>query len=481
MKAASIFGGVQIFNIIIQLIRSKVVAVLLGPSGMGVLGLLQSTISLVASATHFGLGTSAVRDISEANSMEDEEKIAEVVSVFRKLVWLTGLLGMTVTIILSPILSKLTFGNYNYTIAFVVISCTLLFSQLASGQLVLLQGLRHIKWLAKANVYASVFGLLVSLPLYYFFGYNGIVPGIIAAGIITLLVQYYFAKRIHIKSKIVTLKEAIAKGKGMLKMGFMLSLSGLISVTASYVIRIFISNFGNLEDVGFYNAGFAIIGTYVGLVFSAMGTDYYPRLSAINTNTKKLNELIKQQSEIAIFILAPLICIFLIFIDWITILLYSEKFLPISEMIHWAVLGVFFKAVSWSIAFVILAKGDSKLFFWNELIANLYLLILNISGYYFFGLEGLGISFLLGYFLYTLQVYLVCSRRYKIRLSISFFRTFLFYLILGLFSFIISISLEGWKLYVSGSLIIIFTSVISLISLDHRIQIFSMFKNKFIK
>ena len=43
MKATSLFGGVQIFQIIISVIRSKFVAILLGPSGMGIVGLLAST------------------------------------------------------------------------------------------------------------------------------------------------------------------------------------------------------------------------------------------------------------------------------------------------------------------------------------------------------------------------------------------------------------------------------------------------------
>jgi O-antigen/teichoic acid export membrane protein len=74
-------------------------------------------------------------------------------------------------------------------------------------------------------------------------------------------------------------------------------------------------------------------------------------------------------------------------------------------MIHWAALGIFFKAVSWSIAFIFIAKGDSKLYFWNELFANFYLLLLSLIGYKIWGLNGLGISFLLTYLIYLIQVF----------------------------------------------------------------------------
>ena len=83
LKATSLFGGVQIFNILIQIIRSKFAAVLLGPEGMGVMGLLNSTITMISSFTNCGLGTSAVRNIAEANGANDTKRIALIISVFR--------------------------------------------------------------------------------------------------------------------------------------------------------------------------------------------------------------------------------------------------------------------------------------------------------------------------------------------------------------------------------------------------------------
>ena len=268
MKATSIFGGVQIFNIIIQLIRSKVVAVLLGPAGMGIMGLLQTTISLVSSATNLGLGTSAVRDISEANSSNDSSRVGSAVAVMRKLVWLTGLIGMALTIALSPLLSKLTFGNYDYTVGFVLLSVTILLNQLASGQGVILQGLRQLTWLAKANVYGSLCGLFISLPLYYFYGTEGIVPAIVLSAIALLGIQYVFAKKVKLNTLRISFKEALQRGKAMMKLGFMLSLSGLISVLASYLVRICISHTGGVADVGLYSAGFSIIVTLLTLALA---------------------------------------------------------------------------------------------------------------------------------------------------------------------------------------------------------------------
>ncbi|TXF77555.1 O-antigen translocase [Chryseobacterium sp.] len=481
MKATSVFGGVQVFNILVQLIRSKVVAVLLGPSGIGIMGLLQTTVLLVASATNFGLGTSAVRDISEASREDDENKILQTVAVFRKLVWLTGLLGMAVTVALSPLLSKLTFGTYDYTLAFVALAVTLLINQLAAGQVVLLQGLRKINWLAKAIVYASVLGLLASLPLYYFFGNAGIVPAMVLTALALLAVQYRFANKMKIKTVALTFREAVHRGKPMLKLGFMLSLSSLITVAASYIIRIFISNTGGVADVGLYNAGFAIIGTYVGIVFTAMSTDYYPRLAAVAHSNAESRTVINQQAEVALLILAPIIMIFLVFINWVIILLYSTQFIEVNDMILYAALGMFFKTASWAIGFLFLAKGNSRLFFWNELLTNTYTLALNILGYHYWGLTGLGVSFLASYFLHLIQVFLVAKTRYGFSFSSDFIKIFVLQLLLALVCLLV-VKLAGVKeAYIFGSAIVLVSGWHAYRELDKRLDlkaILASIKNK---
>lgn len=478
MKATSIFGGVQVINIIISIVRSKFVALWLGPAGMGIMGLLTSTLGLVSSITNFGLGTAAVRDISEANTSGNREQITKTLSVFRTLVWGTGLLGMIVVIALSPLLSQLTFGNYNYTLAFVILSVTLLIQQQTAGQAALLKGMRQIKWMAKAGIYSSLVGLVTTLPLYYFYGEQGIVPALVLTAMIVYGVQYYFSHKIKIETKLVPVKEAIERGKPMMRLGFMLSLSGLVTILASYIDRLFIARVGNVIDVGLFNAGFNIMGTYVGMIFTAMGADYYPRLSGVNQEKEKYNELINHQSETALLILSPLICGFLIFINFGVVLLYSQKFLPIVEMIHFSILGIYFKALSWSMAFLILAKGDSKAFLRNELIASIYLSILNCSGYYLDGLRGLGISFLIGYFVYFVQIYFFIKIKYGFAYNTTLPKILLLQIPLGLLCFAVYYFTDGWVTYFLGSLLILCSAMISLYRMNKTMNIIELIKSK---
>lgn len=387
---------------------------------MGIANLFTSTTGLVAAFTNFGLGTSAVKDVAEAHASGDNIRVSQTVSVFRKLVWITGFFGAILTLILSPWLSELTFGSHNYTWSFILLSTTLLINQLTAGQNVILQGTRKIKYLASANIIGALASLLITIPLYYYYGVEGIVPALILTAMGTFSVAVFFSRKVKIKVHSPSLKEIYHRGKGMLKMGFFISLSGAIAMLTSYLIRIYISNTGGVEDVGLYSAGFQIIGTYVGLVFTAMGTDYYPRLSGVANDANKRNVLVNQQGEIAMLILFPIILVFIVFIPFIIQILYSAQFLPIQEMIIWAGLGMFFKAGSWAIAFQFMAKGSSKLFFFNELATNLYLLFFNVLGYTYYGVTGLGYSFLLTYIIYFVQVYVITNWQYNFNFNKGF-------------------------------------------------------------
>lgn len=481
MKATSIFGGVQVFNILISIIRSKIIAVLLGPTGMGIAGLFTSTTGMIGSLSNMGLKTSAVKNVAAADTSGDTERVGTVVAVLKRLVWITGILGTLVTLILAPWLSELAFGNRDYTIGFIWISITLLFSQINSGQLVILQGMRKLKYLAKASLAGTAVALLISIPFYYFLRLDGIVPGIIITSVSTLLFSWYFSSKIKIRKPVIKKSIFLSEGSDMLRMGIMLSLSSIISLGASYLVRIFISHKGGVDQVGLYNAGFAIINTYVGMVFTAMATDYFPRLSGIINDREKARNTVNGQAEVALLILAPILTVFLIFINWVIILFYSTKFIGVNNMIHYAALGMFFKAISWPIGYMFIASGNTKLFFYNELIANIYTLAFNIIGYNYGGLDGLGISFIAGYLIYFIQVYVIAKVKYGFTYYDNFYKLFGTQFITGISCFLVIKLLDGPYLYIPGSLLILFSVFFSFRELDKRMGLIPLIQDRISK
>jgi O-antigen/teichoic acid export membrane protein len=166
LKSTSLLGSVQVMSIIIGIIRMKFVAVLLSTTGMGTLGLYNTTLSLIQTATSLGLSSSGVRDVANANELNDGKRIAKTVKVLRRWVLVSGFFGLIVTIFLSSFLSKWVFNSQEHTWSFVYLSIVCLLTSINNGQNVLLQGIRKLKQMAKSTLFGTILGLVISIPLY---------------------------------------------------------------------------------------------------------------------------------------------------------------------------------------------------------------------------------------------------------------------------------------------------------------------------
>lgn len=470
-KATSIFGGVQLYNIVIGIIKSKVVAILIGPAGMGIMGLLQSAIAMIESITNLGLEISAVRSVSEAYVAEDNRELSSINTVLRRWVWITGLMGLLFTIVFSKSISELTFGNSDYQLSFVFLSLILLFQALNSGNIAILQGTRKIKFLAKASIVGYTLGFLVSVPLLFVFEVSGIVPVLILTSFCSFLTSSFFSKKINVTKTAITIRETFIRGRHMIILGIMLSLSSLTMLGVAYIIRIYLQRKAGIAEVGLFTAGFAIVNTYVGMVFTAISKDYYPQLAAISGDREKSIELIERQGIITILVLAPIIAAFLTYIPIIVNILLSKEFVDVIPYMHWAILGILVKGFSWPLGYVILARGDSRVLFMKELIINLFFLGSSIFLYNRMGIEGLGVSFLL---MYILNIAIVISIT-RIRYSISYTRKYLvIFLQLSICCFLSFIFAKYCRIsinYFLGTVILLLTVSLSIIQMNNVMDV----------
>lgn len=470
LKATSLFGGVQVFRIVIAIVRSKFIALFIGPMGMGISSLLLSTVNVLNALTNLGLDRSGVKEISLVQQKEGE-KVGRTIGILNRLVWFFSIVGTLLMALASPLLSKIAFGNYDYTWSVVGVSAALFFTQITQGKLAILQGMRRLSGLAKANLVGNFIGLLITVPLYYFYRIDAIVPAIVIAAAIALGVTLYFSSSQNIPDEKVSLGEALEEGKPMMALGVMLGISSIITLVIAYLVQIFISAKGGVDEVGLFNAGFVILNTYVGLVFTAMGTDYFPRLSAIAESREKTNQTVFEQAFIAVLLIVPVIVIFLSFAPQIIRILYTKEFIPIIGFVSWGILGMLFKAVSFSMGYILIAKGDSRLFIKTAIGFNMALFTLNALGYVYGGLTGLGISFLVYYVIHFLVLWVITKKHYGFVFPPSFYPIFLSSIVLCGVAFGVTQYFDGFLRYaVLGGLIVI-SCLFSLYQLNTKMDI----------
>lgn len=474
IRSSSIFGMVQVAHILIAIIRSKALALLIGPAGYGIFGLLNSTIDLVRFSTGFGLETSSVKIISEAGN--DKAALEHKAGIVVKLTVLTGLLGTLVTVIFSKYFSLLTFGDTGKTIAIMVIAVSILFQQVANGQIAVMQGMQYLVYLAKANLYGNLSGLLVTLPIYYFYGFDAIVPSIIIAAILNFFVSRYFYLKLGLKNSVTgTLRSTISNGRDMLYFGAMLSISGFLPILSNYIIQVFISHTSTLATVGLFTVGMALINSYVGILFTAMSAEYYPRLSAINKNLAEESKAVNQQSVIAMLAIIPIIVFFAGFSNFIIHLLFSEKFNTVVPMLIWAIVAMFFKAFSFSMGYVIITRGDSKVFLKTSVLFNAIYLLLLLGGFYFKGLEGVGMGLLIYYILHLIGVAIIINLRYGLKISDEVIKIFVSGLLICLATIVFNRTFSGTNGYLIFSVLLLISLGYSLYGINKRTSIRDIF------
>lgn len=472
IKAIGLFGGTKLFQILIGVVKNKIVAMLLGPYGMGVNGLLTTNTHLVKSLTDLGLQISAVRDVAQAYESKDSSQIGRTIAILRRLVWITGLLGTIVVFIFARWLSINSFGNENFAIAFRIVSITLLFDQLCVGQTVLMQGTFHYRYMARATLIGSIIGLLVSVPLFFLWRIQAIAPVIVVTSTVSLLLSWYYSRKINVQKVSVSFRETISGGRVMICLGLAFAMAGILKYVNAYVTQVFISHNGLIEDVGLYTAAITIATQYINVVLNAMASDYSPRLAAIANHNSLFVETMNRQNQLMLTIIVPVILAFIVLIKPFVILLYSAKFLPITAMIEWMMFGMFFRATSWCLSFAFVAKGDSKLFFWNEFASACYSLLFFIAGYKCGGFEGMGIAYFLTYVVYTLQVWLLCSKKYSFKYTKENLKLVFSQMSLATITFVILklLGYSHWR-YIVGGIMFVLTTWITIKKLNEMVNL----------
>lgn len=413
LKALGIFGGVQMITIICSILRTKLIAVWIGAAGVGLFGIFNSAIELLGVLFHLGVRDSAVRDIA-SSQQPDTNKI---ITIVRRWVLVLGAIGLVVTMAISPLLSNFTFGNYDYTYAFIAIAVIIFLSSIQNGELAILQGTKELSRLAKASIWGAIGGVIISIPLFYIWRIDSVIPALVAYSVITTTAILSQRVSTPKPTPCITFSETMSKGRSFISLGIFLTISAVVNHLVSFLFITYLNHVGDTSVVGHYQAGITLVNKYMGIIFTAIIMEYYPRLSQVSSSQKRTSIFVSHEISIMLWILLPVIAIFIASSELIISLLYSSEFLLITPFVVWAVIGTIFRAISWCMAYVILTRGDGKVYLVTESLSAITCITLNILAYNLWGLEGLGFAYMAWYIIYTIIIGAVYRIRYNLRLN----------------------------------------------------------------
>lgn len=432
VKSIGIFGGAQCFTVCAALVRTKMAALLIGSAGVGLTAVFNTIATFVANLSSLGVANSAVRTLSEAVALGDTEMVEGHVRRIRQWGLLTALAGCGILLLASPALSLYYRGSLSGTWTFAALGLVVVMTLLSGCELAIMKACRRVKQLALTTILASVISVLFVVPFYYWMRMDGVIWAVVVSSFFSSLQVLIISWRLQpLKRGLMPAagfrslyercrwREFWQRSRPMILLGLAFVLSGVVASGLELCIQSFFVSVASFSVVGLYKAGYQLGVTYPGMVFAAIGNDFYPRLTAVNHDLECRNEVVNRQiSVLLLIVVLPLTLLFECFVPYLLPLLFSSEFSSIETMVRWVALALPFKAVALPMAFLPLALGKSLHFFILESLNWIILSVFVVLGYKIGGLDMVGVGILLCHGVELMIVWTFCRIRYGYRMKI---------------------------------------------------------------
>lgn len=404
LRSSALMGGAQVVVLAAAFVRTKIIAIVLGASGVGLIGLFNAFSGNISSFAGWGLGTSGVRLIAGANADDKPVKIAAV----RRMGWLLSLLGLALGLLTFWPTARLTFGSAEYATEMAIVALAVPCLIASSAWSAVLQASGKISSLAKVQMAGALTGLLLGLPAIYFWGTLGIALSILLAAAVPAFVLWYAARSETAASSLAQVDAGDLRQLATL--GGALMVVGWLGQLSAYVIRFAIVRQEGLEAAGYYQAAFAISGSLPGFIFAAMGADFFPRVAAARDEAEA-RDITEKQIQAALLLGLPMVVGLVALGRWALRLLYADSFDAAMPLLPWMAWGVLIRLMTWPMGFWLLARGSSRMVIAIETVGAIIASALPFLMLERFGLVAAGVTFALSSLAYGLILIVVFRHR----------------------------------------------------------------------
>ena len=473
IKYMGVFGGTQSFSILLGIVKTKFATKLLGAAGLGIIAVYNRTLQMLSDYTNLSLSFSAVRQIAEAHEEGNQEKLLYWIKVLRSWAFLTAVVGVFLAIVLYPFLGEWVFeGNDYYTSRFLLLSPVVGFMAIIGGELAILKGVHSLYKVARYTLWTAVAGLVVSVPLYFCMGIAGIFPAIFMTSFLQMLVLLCYSLPMYHYRIAPFSRRVLRDGLDMVKFGIGYIFAAIMGSSSTWLVCKVLIDLGNDKIVGFFSTALTLMTLLPGILHASIDSDYYPRLSSVNKDIAAMKKMVNEQAEVQLLIQTPLLLAYLLALQLLVPLLYDYELMAAVPITQLALFGMFVRTMTYSMSYLPLARGDSKVFILQEAIYNVIYVLLVITGYKFYGLVGVGIAIAAAYFIEWIVVGIIAFIKYKFTMSRDLIKCFVLQLPLFLLMLFVSQTVSsGVAYWASGAVITASSAMLSFYLLSKRLSL----------
>ena len=341
---------------LLTIVRTKILAVLLGPAGIGLAGILNHIMATASTLCELGVSTSATRSVAK-NEPTDQLSFANIFSITSVLGLLLALIGAGLLFSFSRPIAEIMLSDKAQPWMLNILAIGILFTVVANIQKALLNGLRLYTALARLTIASAFISSLASVIIACYLHTEGVIYYVIAVPIINLLVTLFFISQTSARFQPVKLSRFLSESLAMIRFGLPIMCSVLIDSAVILYVRKEVINTLGMEAAGLFQVAWAVTGIYIGFIFSAMMREYYPRLIQLAKSNSQTNAAVNQQIVLAIWLTTPLLLGITALAPLLVSLLYSPAFTPVIDTLRWMALGTVLKVITWAMGFIWVARG----------------------------------------------------------------------------------------------------------------------------
>lgn len=419
LRATALLSTASFATILISLVTSKANAVLIGPDGVGLNGLIQSLLGLSTLVAGLGISTGLVREVSAALARDDLERVAALKRAAHLVTRVSGAIAALLLLLFRAQTRSWFLGTYAtawYDLVFIGLALLLTLSVAVDNAF--LNGYQRIGALTRVAIVNSASGAVVTISLVFCLRLRGVAPALFAVAAVNWLLTRRIV-RSEIGDALPTVSGAAVRAdvRRLLRFGIPITASSLLGSGIQLGLPLLVLRLLDRESVGYYRAASAISVSYLGFLISAMSQDYYPRLSGAPSDPATLRRLLNDQLQLVMLVGLPLVLALLLVSPQIIPIVSSKQFVPAIPLLQWQLVGDLLRLTSWTMAFMVLARCGSIAYFACEAFSGVSFLGFSYLGVRLFGLPGMGIAFFLSYLSYALVTAGVLFYSLKVRLS----------------------------------------------------------------
>lgn len=409
LKSMMIIASAQFLSILIRILRAKLVAVMLGPSGTGLLAVFANLQQLGSQAGGLGLPESGVRDLAAARG--DGDVLGRLRHVLIATLALQGGIAMVVIWLMREPLAVWLLGEGRQATEVGLVGVAVLLFLLASSQQTLLRGMRRIGDLGRVMVLGTAAGAAAGIAAVWLLGKEGLIWFVLVEPLGALLVGWFYVRRLPLPAQgWLTIVEIWQRWQPMARLGMAFMLGGLLTTATLLIVRTLITRDLGLDAAGQFAAAWTITFTYIGFLIQAMTTDYVPRLIEVIGDRDTATRLMNDQMQLVLAIGGPILLSMIGLAPWVIRLLYSAEFDAAATVLQWQMAGAVLMLTARTIAPVFIAMGRSMMFLYHQLVFNVLFLGTIWLGLPTLGIEAAGIGFLLARGLHVIVVSALAHR-----------------------------------------------------------------------